>query len=330
MNQVDKILSREIMFVAFVVLLPFAKGRNRQLSFLVDEESDGSEPPQNLSESGPAVVDLTGEDHCSTPSLQSMEAVKRVRPSLHHPGSPSATPASNLRSARKRARSTSQKSADSRSSSSERSHLPNRRAGPEASNAANTTKVAKSHMKESSFNYPTSRFRRTGLKKAMPKRLLVRPAELRKTMPKSLLPAPGLRQMTPEDSAVEAQLISAPPLSTTPESRASPPKPSPSKDVIFHFFLADEAHGAIPHPLENCDTMSSFFDEALAAWGALGEDQLQPRMAAVKVSMEGISRPVVVLWRNKEGFSRMMDMVREQAAEKQSKFHVEVRCFKRG
>lgn len=310
------------------IIVPFANGRGRRMSFLVDEEIDGSESPQALPETGPVIVDLTGEDRCSTPSLLSMETIKRVRPSLQLPEPSPATPAGTLRSTRKRARSTSQKSADSRSSSPEMSHRTSRRACREASNTANSAKAAKPYLKKPPVDYPTFRSRRAGLKKSMPKCLLVRPAGLKNPKPKSLLPVLESRGTTPGDS-VDAQLPPAP-LPPAPEPQASQPKPSPSKDVIFHFFLANEDHGAIPQPFEHCGTMSSFFDEALAAWGALGEDQPQPRMAAVKVIMEGIGRPTVVLWRNKEGFSRMMDMVLEQAAEKQTKFNVEVRCFKRG
>lgn len=83
--------------------------------------------------------------------------------------------------------------------------------------------------------------------------------------------------------------------------------------------------------MENCETMNSFFDEALAAWGTLGEDQNQPRMIAVKVIIEGVGLPLVVLWRNKDGFERMMATVRKQAAAgKLAELNVQVRCLKRG
>lgn len=76
--------------------------------------------------------------------------------------------------------------------------------------------------------------------------------------------------------------------------------------------------------------MSSFFDEALAAWGALGEEQHQQRMAAVKMIIEGVRRLIVVPWRDEDGFKTMLDTVLEQAAGKQTKLNVEVRCFQRG
>ena len=46
--------------------------------------------------------------------------------------------------------------------------------------------------------------------------------------------------------------------------------------------------------------------------------------------IEGVRRLIVVLWRDKDGFKTMLDTVLEQAAGKQTKLSVEVRCFQRG
>lgn len=136
---------------------------------------------------------------------------------------------------------------------------------------------------------------------------------------KHLLAAPDL-QGTP--SAVPA-ITQLPP--------AYQPSPFPNRNVTFHFFLADEQHGAIPKPLESCENMDLFFDEALAAWGALREEQPQPPMIAVKVIIKDFTRPIVVLWRNLESFDSMMDTIHEQAAGKPTKLNVDVHCFsKRG
>lgn len=150
----------------------------------------------------------------------------------------------------------------------------------------------------------------------------LRRSKLRSSMPKRLLPARKLQIAKPKAS-VAAQLPSA------PEPHANQSKPSTNKNVIFQFFLANEHHGVVPQAFENCETMGSFFDKALASWGALGEERHQPRMAAVKVTIEGMSRPMVVLWRDQESFKTMMDMVLEQAAGKQKNLNVEVRCYKR-
>lgn len=149
-------------------------------------------------------------------------------------------------------------------------------------------------------------------------------------MPKRLPPARKLWR-TASKVSVAAELPQKAELHTDrPSSR---PFPTTNHNVVFQFFLADERHGAIPQPLANCATMSSFFDGALAAWGALDEEPphlLQARIAAVNVIIEDLARPIVVLWRNKEGFERMMETVLEQADEtKKTKLNVEVRCFKR-
>ncbi|MCJ1467849.1 hypothetical protein MMC07_006474 [Pseudocyphellaria aurata] len=108
-----------------------------------------------------------------------------------------------------------------------------------------------------------------------------------------------------------------------PELQADQTRPPYNKAVIFHFFLADEQNGAIPLPFDHCKSVDSFFDEAQAAWGTLGEEQHPPRMSAVNVAIERVRRPIFVLWKNDEGFERMMKMISEQAAKKQTKLNVE-------
>lgn len=67
----------------------------------------------------------------------------------------------------------------------------------------------------------------------------------------------------------------------------------------------------------------------MTALGALRKKQYQPRMAAVKVIIEGVILPIVILWGKKEGFERMIATVLEQAL-KPTKISVKVRCFKKG
>lgn len=56
-------------------------------------------------------------------------------------------------------------------------------------------------------------------------------------------------------------------------------------------------------------------------------------MVVVKVVVEGLTRPtrpIIVMWRNADGFGKMIDMVIAEAAKKQTPLDVEVRCFERG
>lgn len=148
-------------------------------------------------------------------------------------------------------------------------------------------------------------------------------AELPKPKPQPLRPASESREPKSDISLASQKFI------PKREPQATQSNPTSNQGVIFHFFLEDEQHGAISQPLRNCQTMSSFFDEALAAWATLSEEQHQVRMVAVKVLVQDVSRPIVVLWRNKEGWERMMNTVRKQAAEKPTVLDVEVRCFQK-
>ncbi|MCJ1429179.1 hypothetical protein MMC29_007092 [Sticta canariensis] len=95
----------------------------------------------------------------------------------------------------------------------------------------------------------------------------LRSAELPEPQPQPLQPASESREMTPENSLASQTL--------TPEREPQPTRSNPTsnQDITFHFFLEDEQHGAIPQPLQNCQTMSVFFDEALAAWATLSKEQ---------------------------------------------------------
>ncbi|MCJ1465953.1 hypothetical protein MMC07_004572 [Pseudocyphellaria aurata] len=144
-----------------------------------------------------------------------------------------------------------------------------------------------------------------------------------------VLPAPELLESAPKNAS-QTQL----PL--PPESQqAKTPEPSPStKNVLFQFYLANEEDGAIHQPLENCRTVTSFFDEAVAAWGTLGDHaQHQPCMAAAKISIPDVIVPMVLPWRSKDSFDRMMATVLQRAAalDQTEVLHVGVRCLaKRG
>lgn len=97
---------------------------------------------------------------------------------------------------------------------------------------------------------------------------------------------------------------------------------------MFQFFLENETYSAIAKSFEQCKTMASFFDEAFAAWAALGQPDQQPRMLAVKAVVEGQPRPILVLWRNKEGFDRMVDVILKEAVGKEV-LNVEIRCIRK-
>lgn len=276
---------------------------DRHTPLLIDEEAFRAEPPKVLTskiKTESEVLDLKAS------GMQTVETARRL-PKQH--GSSPATLAGNLESTPRGARPDSQISIFLRDSSPDVLSLTRR----------STRLLA---VKTPSSKKPTRRVIGKSLVKARSSHES-RSADLKKSIPNRFLPAPELRVKTPKGSV--AALL--PPL---PGRQATQPKTSSNKDVIFHFYLADKNHGAIPQPLECCTTTDSFFDEALAAWSTLSEEQYQPRIIAVKVIIEGISRPIAILWKNEEGFERMINTVLEQAAGKHMKLNVEVYCLKRG
>lgn len=121
-----------------------------------------------------------------------------------------------------------------------------------------------------------------------------------------------------------------------PSTTAKPVTPScgsepvPKGHVVFQFLLADESNGAIPKPLNQCDTVTAFFDEAIAAWGALDGAEQYPKMVAVTVALDSVSRPIVVPWRNKGVFDTMVAAVIRASRGRLQGLEVEVRCKRAG
>ena len=50
----------------------------------------------------------------------------------------------------------------------------------------------------------------------------------------------------------------------------------------------------------------------------------------VKVTIEGVMRPIVVLWDNEDGYERMLEAILSQFRTKPGKLNVEVRAIKFG
>ena len=107
-------------------------------------------------------------------------------------------------------------------------------------------------------------------------------------------------------------------------------EPAQAKNIVFHFFLSNETFGAIPKLFTQCATPKSFFEVAHSAWRALGEARDGTRLLGVKVVIEGVTRPIVVLWENEDGFERMMDAISNEMVGRVGNLDVEVRCIELG
>jgi hypothetical protein len=98
--------------------------------------------------------------------------------------------------------------------------------------------------------------------------------------------------------------------------------------ITFHFFLSDADLGAIPQDFVHCNTYTSFFNQALAAWKILGGEDRNTVMTAVSVVLASVDWPIVIPWRNKDGFEMMIGIVTKAAMEKGEHLDVKVKCMR--
>lgn len=98
-------------------------------------------------------------------------------------------------------------------------------------------------------------------------------------------------------------------------------------NIIVHFFLSDETLGAIPVPLEQCNSVDTFFTQAMSAWRFLGNPDGSDSMAGIRVIMEGVQWPTIVSWGAADAFGRMMDAIAKARIGKMDDLHVQVKCI---
>lgn len=101
-----------------------------------------------------------------------------------------------------------------------------------------------------------------------------------------------------------------------------------TKDVKIHFFLSNDSLGAVPVAMNECNTASSFFSQALSAWNLLGGGDHAETMAAVSVTIDGFHWPIVLPWGNATAFERMMETMTFAKTGKLGNLDVKVKCIK--
>lgn len=112
----------------------------------------------------------------------------------------------------------------------------------------------------------------------------------------------------------------------------TPRRPLPSKfqqsNTTVHFFLSDPSFGAIPTSLDKCMTQGCFFIEALTAWHGIEPDSSTPTMVSVRFDWAPV--PMVIKWKDKTGFTMMLEAIAAAPCWSQLGHHcnVEVRCVK--
>lgn len=88
---------------------------------------------------------------------------------------------------------------------------------------------------------------------------------------------------------------------------------SSASETGFHFFVSDSSLGAIRKEASACDTAELFFEAALASFKITCQQGEEPVVAAVKVSWRRATWPMVVRWKDAEGFKVMMSTIRGTA-----------------
>jgi len=118
----------------------------------------------------------------------------------------------------------------------------------------------------------------------------------------------------------------SPALTVTPTQPFSG-EPALKAGVIVHFFLSDDRIGAIPVPLDQCDSVDSFFNQALRAWSFLGNSDGGDSLVGVRVIMHGVPWPIIVAWKAADAFGWMMDAITKVKSGKTDDLHVSVTCI---
>ena len=111
-----------------------------------------------------------------------------------------------------------------------------------------------------------------------------------------------------------------------PSTVFSIPRAPYVNDVKFLFFVSDESCGAIEKSFDQCESLRSFFDEAISAWDTIGGHGRSLPMAGVSIAIKPLPRSIFVPWCNKEGFERLMESISKESMAMGKNLEVEVRC----
>lgn len=268
-------------------------------SELIDSEDDGSEGDDvfgRSSRNGSCYIrpEKLNDTLASPPQLQSLPRIKRARVPIDYTV-PALLPSSTRlsRNVHQQPHSTKRRKATGRSDSSHSSSpsVMSVSAGPPALRPSHAIKQEPVASSVSSRD-PVMAIHSHGL-------------------------APTSSTETPADTVSD----------TRPASSSSIPLKIASK-ITFHFFLSDADLGAIPQDFVHCNNFTSFFNQALEAWEILGGEDRNTIMTAVSVVLVSVDWPIVIPWRNKDGFEMMMGIVTKAAMGNQEHLDVKVKCMR--
>ena len=146
-----------------------------------------------------------------------------------------------------------------------------------------------------------------------------------KNLDKSKTPPPKRSRKKTADT-LQMPISPVSPFSFASVNKAMP-VPAPKSNIILHFFLQRRELGALPTPLDQCDTAEQFFNHAEEAWSFLSSSDGATEIAAVSVEVEGVEWPMIIPWKDPFAHQWMMESIAKEATGRSHDLHVQVKCI---
>ena len=83
----------------------------------------------------------------------------------------------------------------------------------------------------------------------------------------------------------------------------------------------------MPATFGQCSTSGDFFDHAASALALFDGQTVESSVVGVNVLIEGQDWPMVLPWRNLEGFQSMMEVTKSTNEKHEDDLNVRVRCI---
>lgn len=97
--------------------------------------------------------------------------------------------------------------------------------------------------------------------------------------------------------------------------------------VTFFFFVGDQDFGALPVSMKQCKAAKSFFDKAAFVLSLSSGHVNEKSVRAVTVLIDGFDWPLVIPWRDADGFRIMMQKVGDQVSPGLEVLNIKVTCI---
>lgn len=97
--------------------------------------------------------------------------------------------------------------------------------------------------------------------------------------------------------------------------------------VTFFFFAGHQDFGALPASMKQCKAAKSFFDKAALALSLSSGRVNENSVRAVTVAIDGFDWPLVIPWRDSDGFRIMMQKVGDHVSQGRESLNIKVTCI---